>query len=196
VGGAGSVGSACAKILARLVGTLFIIDIKKDELHSLVAQLSNQPARIKGMTNLDQVHEADVIIATTNNPHILVTAEHLKAGAIVIDAAQPKNVSESVPLERPDVLVIESAVVQTPNVDVHFDLDLGAREALGCLSETMILTAIGWDGHYSLGKADPSQTAHITTLGRSLGFGLAPFRNSVGYVTEEDLKRVARARAM
>lgn len=196
VGGAGSVGSACAKILARIVGTLFIIDIKKDELHSLVAQLSNQPAGIKGMTNLDQVHEADVIIATTNNPHILVTAEHLKAGAIVIDAAQPKNVSESVPLERPDVLVIESAVVQTPNVDVHFDLDLGAREALGCLSETMILTAIGWDGHYSLGKADPSQTAHITTLGRSLGFGLAPFRNSAGYVTEEDLQRVARARAM
>ena len=196
VGGAGSVGSACAKILAGIVGTLFIIDIKKDALQSLVTQLGDQPARIKGMTSLDHVREADVIIATTNNPHILLTADHLKAGAIVIDAAQPRNVSESVPFERPDVLVIESAVVQTPNVDVHFDLDLGAREAFGCLSETMILTAIGWDGHYSLGKPDPSQTAHITTVGRSLGFHLAPFRNSAGYVTEEDLHRVARARTM
>ena len=196
VGGAGSVGSACAKILARIVGTLFIIDIKKDELQRLVTQLGDQPARIEGMATLDHVLEADVIIATTNNPYILLTADRLKAGAIVIDAAQPKNVSESVPLERPDVLVIESAVVQTPNVEVHFDLDLGANEALGCLSETMILTAIGWEGHYSLGKADPSHAAHITSAGRSLGFGLAPFRNSVGYVTEEDLHRVARARRM
>jgi fatty aldehyde-generating acyl-ACP reductase len=195
VGGAGSVGSACSKILARLVGTLLIIDIKKDELQILVTQLVDQPATVKGMTSLDHVQEADVIIATTNNPYILLTAAHLKPGAIVIDAAQPKNVSGDVPLQRPDVLVIESAVVRTPNVDVHFDLDLGAREALGCLSETMILTAIGWDGHYSLGKADPSQTEHITALGRSLGFRLAPFRNSVGYVTEEDLHRVARARA-
>ena len=194
VGGAGSVGSACAKIFARFVATLFIIDIKKDELQNLITQLAGQPAAVKGMTNLDQVREADVVIAATNNPHILLTATHLKPGAIVIDAAQPKNVSEEVPHQRPDVLVIESAVVRTPDVNVHFDLDLGPQEALGCLSETMILTAIGWDGHYSLGKADPSHAAHIIAAGRSLGFRLAPFRNSAGYVTEEDLHRVARAR--
>ena len=183
-------------MLARVVGTLLIIDIKKDELQTLISQLGDQPARVKGMTTLDEVPRADVVIATTNNPYILLTADHLKGGAIIIDAAQPKNVSEDVPLQRPDVLVIESAVVRTPNVDVHFDLDLGAREALGCLSETMILTAIGWNGHYSLGKADISQTAHITRVGRALGFGLAPFRNSLGYVTEEDLHRVALARRM
>jgi predicted amino acid dehydrogenase len=196
VGGAGSVGSACSKILARLVGTLFIIDIKKEALRSPITELGEQPSIIKGMATLDQVPKADVVIATTNNPHILLTAAHLKAGAIVIDAAQPRNVSEDVPLRRPDVLVIESAVVRTPHVNVHFDLDVGAEEALGCLSETMILTAIGWNGHYSLGKADPTQTAHITAMGSSLGFRLAPFRNSTGYVTEEDLHRVARARTM
>jgi predicted amino acid dehydrogenase len=103
-------------------------------------------------------------------------------------------VSEDVPYQRPDVLVIESAVVRTPNVDVHFNLDLASGEALGCLSEIMILTAIGWNGDYSLGKADPSHAAHIIAAGRSLGFHLAPFRNSSGYVTEKDLNRVARAR--
>jgi fatty aldehyde-generating acyl-ACP reductase len=194
VGGAGSVGSACAKMLARFVAVLFIIDIKKDELQNLITELADQPAAVKGMTNLDHVREADVVIATTNNPYILLTAHHLKAGAIVIDAAQPKNVSEDVPHQRPDVLVIDSAVVRTPDVDVHFNLDLGPNEALGCLSEAMILTAIGWDGHYSLGKADPSHATHIIATGRSLGFRLAPFRNSAGYVTEEDLYRVARAR--
>jgi len=196
VGGAGSVGSACAKILARFVGTLFIVDIKKDELQNLLMQLADQPAAVKGMTNLDEVRNADVVIAATNNPYILLTASHLKPGAIVIDAAQPKNVSEDVPFKRPDVLVIDSAVVQTPDVDVHFNLDLGSRETLGCLSETLILTAIGWDGDYSLGKADPSHAAHIIAAGRSLGFRLAPFRNSAGYVTDENLQRVALARRM
>lgn len=194
IGGAGSVGSACAKMLARLVKKLLIIDIKKDALHNLVAGLENQRTAVEGMTNLNRVGEADIVIAVTNNPHTLITANHLKPGAIVIDGAQPKNVSEEIPHLRPDVVVIESAVVQTPDVNVHFDLDLAPSEALGCLSETMILTAIGWRGHYSLGKADPSQASHIIAAGRSLGFRLARFRNSKGYITDEHLLRIAQSR--
>lgn len=194
IGGAGSVGSACAKMLARLVKTLLIIDIKKEALHNLVTTLANEPASVEGMTILDRVREADIVIAATNNPHILVTASHLKPGAIVIDAAQPKNVSEEIPHLRPDVVVIESAVVQTPDVDVHFNLDLAPGEALGCLSETMILTAIGWRDHYSLGKADPSHASHIIAAGRRLGFRLARFRNSRGYITDAQLLHIAQIR--
>ena len=195
VGGAGSVGSACAKLLARLVANLLIVDIKKDALQNLVRQLADQPAIVEGVAELDRVRDADIVIAATNNPHILLTASHLKPGAIVIDAAQPKNVSEDIPRQRPDVVVIESAVVQTPDINVNFDLDLAPGEALGCLSETMILTAIGWTGHYSLGKADPSQAAHIISAGRALGFRLARFRNSTGYVTDDQLLRISQARA-
>ncbi|MDO9120038.1 MAG: hypothetical protein Q7U39_18935 [Nitrospira sp.] len=194
VGGAGSVGSSCAKMLARLVARLIIIDIKKDAVQTLLTDLACQPAAAEGTSNLDCVREADIVIAATNNPYILLTAAHLKPGAIVIDAAQPKNVSEEIPRQRPDVLVIESAVVCTPDVDVHFDLDLAQGEALGCLSETMILTAIGWHGHYSLGKADPALAAHMIASGRALGFRLAKFRNSSGYVTDEQLSTIARAR--
>jgi predicted amino acid dehydrogenase len=196
VGGAGSVGSACAKLLARLVANLLIVDIKKDALQNLVRQLADQPAIVEGVAELDRVRDADIVIAATNNPHILLTACHLKPGAIVIDAAQPKNVSEEIPRQRPDVVVIESAVVQTPDINVNFDLDLAPGEALGCLSETMILTAIGWNGHYSLGKADPSQAAHIISAGRTLGFRLARFRNSTGYVTDDQLLRISQARAL
>lgn len=194
VGGAGSVGSSCAKMLARLVDRLIIIDIKKDAVQTLLTDLAGQSAAVEGTSNLDSVREADIVIAATNNPYILLTAAHLKPGAIVIDAAQPKNVSEEIPRQRPDVLVIESAVVCTPDVDVHFDLDLAQGEALGCLSETMILTAIGWHGHYSLGKADPALAAHMIASGRALGFRLAQFRNSTGYVTDEQLSTIARAR--
>ena len=181
-------------MLARLVGRLIIIDIKKDTVQTLLTDLAGQPAAIEGTASLDRIREADIVIAATNNPYILLTAAHLKPGAIVIDAAQPKNVSEEIPRQRPDVLVIESAVVRTPDVDVHFDLDLAPGEALGCLSETMILTAIGWRGHYSLGKADPSLAAHMIASGRALGFRLAKFRNSTGYITDAQLSTIARAR--
>jgi predicted amino acid dehydrogenase len=194
VGGVGSVGSACAKLLAPLVGKLVLVDIKQLELQKLLQQLQPNANHVEGTVQLEAVKQADIVIVATNSPHILISAEHLKPGAIVIDAAQPKNVSEQVPLQRKDVLVIESAVVNTPSVDCHFDLGLGLGESLGCLSETMILSGMGWEGHYSLGKADPKQAAEMIAAGRSQGFRLAHFRNSTGYVTEENLAHVAGAR--
>jgi fatty aldehyde-generating acyl-ACP reductase len=194
VGAAGSVGSACAKLLSNVVAKLILIDIKKDELRKLLEDLSGQSVEVQGTHCIDALRQADVIIAATNSPHILVRAEHLKPGAIVVDAAQPHNVSEQIPIERRDVLVIESAIVETPGVDCHFDLGLAPGEALGCLSETMILTAVGWKGHYSVGKAEPTHAIEVTGAGRNLGFRLAYFRNSKGYLTDEDLTRVANAR--
>ena len=198
VGGAGSVGSACAKLLAPVTARLILVDIKKDALRQVAESLresSRSVARsVDTASSVDAIRHADVVIVATNSPHTLIAAGHLKPGAIVIDAAQPKNVSETVPAERRDVLVIESAIVRTPEVNCHFDLGLSASEALGCLSETMLLAAIGWEGHYSLGKAHPLQAAEMIAAGRALGFGLAYFRNSNGYITEDHLLRVARAR--
>ena len=194
VGGAGSVGSACAKLLAPVTARLILVDIKKDALKSVVQQLQDRSSAVESASSVEVVRQADIIIVATNSPHTLITAEHLKPGAIVIDAAQPKNVSETVPVERRDVLVIESAIVKTPSVDCNFDLGLGDGEALGCLSETMLLTAIGWEGHYSLGKASPKQAAEMIAAGRALGFRLAYFRNSSGYITEDHLLHIARAR--
>jgi predicted amino acid dehydrogenase len=194
VGGAGSVGSACAKLLSSLVGKLVLVDIKQVELQKLLQHLRPHALEVAGTAQIEAVKHADIVIVATNSPHILISADHLKPGAIVIDAAQPKNVSEQIPLQRKDVLVVESAIVNTPTVDCHFDLGLGHGEALGCLSETMILSGIGWEGHYSLGKADPSQAAEMIAAGRNQGFRLAHFRNSIGYITEENLAQVARAR--
>ena len=195
VGGAGSVGSACAKLLSRLAAKLILVDIKKEELKKVLQQLHGHSCQLEGTTCIDAVKQADVIIAATNSPRTIISAEHLKPGAIVIDAAQPKNVSEQVPHKRRDVLVIESAIVQTPGLNCHGEkLGLAVGEALGCMSEAMILAGIGWQGHYSLGKADPKQAAEMIKIGRELGFRLANFRNSDGYITEEDLMRVAKAR--
>ncbi len=194
VGGAGSVGSACAKLMAPVSAGLILVDIKKNDLKKTIQYFQNRSISVESTPCVEVVKKADIIIVATNSPHTVITAEHLKSGAIVIDAAQPKNVSVTVPRERPDVLVIESAVVKTPNINCNFDLGVGPDEALGCLSETMLLTAIGWNGHYSLGKASPEQAAEMIAASQSLGFRLAYFRNSQGYISEQQLAHVARAR--
>jgi predicted amino acid dehydrogenase len=194
VGGCGSVGSACAKLLAPVAAGLILVDIKKNELKKAVQYFQNSTIPVEGTSRIETVKKADIIIVATSSPHTVITAEHLKPGAIVIDAAQPKNVSETVPRERSDVLIIESAVVKTPSINCNFDLGVGPDEALGCLSETMLLAAMGWNTHYSLGKASPEQAAEMVATSQSLGFRLAYFRNSQGYISEQQLAHVARAR--
>lgn len=196
VGGAGSIGSACAKLLSHIVAKLILVDHNEEELQKIMQQLQGQSLQLIGTSEINIIKQADIIIVATNSPYAVISAEHLKPGVIVNDVAQPKNVSEQLSSQRHDILVIESGIVNTPGVDCNFDLGLGSTEALGCLSETLILTAIGWQGHYSLGKVDPKQAAEMLQAGRELGFRLAYFRNSLGYITQDDLARVARVRMM
>jgi predicted amino acid dehydrogenase len=193
VGAAGSVGSGCARVLARHVKCLKLIDINKTALESLVNSIDNPAAKIEKEQTLANIREADVVIVATNSPGILIHEYHLKPGAIAIDCAQPKNVSDEVPEKRDDVLVIESAILDTPGVDCHFDLDLNRHEALGCLAETMVLTAIGWPVSYALGKAQEHQVKEIYAAAKTLGFSLAYFRNSHGFITEKMIARVREA---
>ena len=192
IGAAGSVGSGCARVLADQVKRLILIDINKRTLGQLVQDMPASSARIEPEHDLTHVPEADVVIVATNSPGIVIHSKHLKEGSIVIDCAQPKNVSDEVPSERHDVLVIESAVVETPGVDCHFDFDLNSHEALGCLAETMVLSTLSWPNHYAIGKAQKHQVQEIYAAARKAGFRLAYFRNSTGYITEALINNVRK----
>jgi len=190
IGAAGSVGSGCARVVADKVKRLILVDINKRSLEELVQDMPPSSAIIEPEYDLAHVPEADVIIVATNSPGIVIHSKHLKEGAIAIDCAQPKNVSEEVPSKRQDVLVIESAVVETPGVDCHFDFDLNSTEALGCLAETMVLSTLNWPNHYAIGKAQKHQVQEIYAAAKKAGFRLAYFRNSTGYITEKLIDNV------
>jgi len=190
VGAGGSVGSGCSRLLAHRAGVLLLIDINKKSLAALSEGLVGKPAVIQTDTTLAQVIHADVVVVVTNSPGVVIHAEHLKPGAIVVDCAQPKNVSDEVPKKRDDVLVIESAILETPGVQVHFDMDLNPTEALGCLAETMVLTYMGWPSSYALGKAPEHQVREVYDAARKAGFKLAYFRNSEGYINEKNIATV------
>jgi predicted amino acid dehydrogenase len=189
VGGAGSVGSACSKILAKSAKELIIVDKNKRELDNLIDYI-NMGNNIKGRTDIASIKKADGIIAVTNAPGAIVRASHLKKGAIVIDAAQPKNVSRHIPNQRDDVIVVESAIVKSNGLDFNFDFGLNYAEALGCLAEVLVLAWMEHKGDYSLGKVDPSQVEEILSVGNKVGFKLADFRNSCGIITFDKIQKI------
>ena len=193
VGAAGSEGSACSKLLAGKSAKLILVDKNVVGVEDLASQLAEyKKSEIKFSTKLVSIREADAVITVTNAPGAIVRASHLKPGVVVVDGAQPRNVSHHVSSQRKDVLVVESAIVETPGVRTNYKFDLGETEALGCLAETQILTWMEYEGHFSLGKPDLKQVHDIAQAAKEAGYKLAPFRNSVGYVSKEDISRVRR----
>src|SRR5258708_6118662 len=189
VGAAGNVGSGCARSIGGRVKKLILVDINKRALDSLITELRGTSTEVVRSSVPEIVQEADIVIAVTNSPGAILRAEHFKHRAIVIDCAQPKNVSAKIPDERPDVIVIESAILSVPEMECQFDLGIAQKEALGCMAELMILDSIGWRKHYSLGKLPEHQIKEIMAVAKALGIDITHFRNSKGYVTEEHLNR-------
>jgi predicted amino acid dehydrogenase len=198
VGGAGSVGTGCSKALLGAVRELHVVDINERSLRRLVDELQKirqENALSTDLTtsmNLSELPQCDGVIVVTNAIKSIVDASHLKKGAIVIDCAQPKNVSFNVPKSRSDVVVIESAIVRIPGLECGFDLDLGHEEAFGCLAESMILSSRK-DSSLITGKVSLEQMLQIYQSSVDLGFQLAYFRNSNRLVTETDLSNLKSA---
>jgi fatty aldehyde-generating acyl-ACP reductase len=164
VGGAGSVGTGCSKVLAKKAYKLIVVDKHKKKLDKLVYTLKVDGFNVVGSSQVSSIQEADAIIVVTSAPGAIIRPNHLKQGAIVVDAAQPKNVARRILSQRNDVIVVESAIVQVPGL--NYDLDIGVRrnEALGCFAEVMILSAFDRDNHFSLGEVTEEEISFRTLL--------------------------------
>lgn len=193
VGAAGNVGSACARIFSESAKKLILIDINQRQLKTVVNELEGR-IPIEVSATPDPVIKADVVIAVTNAPGAIVKPEHLKPGALVVDAAQPKNVSDKAPSVRDDILVMESSVFRYPGIDYPFDLGIGRGEALGCMAETIVLAGVGAKTNYSIGQLSAQQVKDIFSAAKMLGIRIGYFRTSEGLVDEARIKRVTNAR--
>jgi predicted amino acid dehydrogenase len=107
----------------------------------------------------------------------VLTAEHLKIGAVVLDDTQPRNTSPGLATERPDVVVLDGGVVSTPGLTrTGFGMGLAASSSFACLAESSLLALAGHRGHGTIGRPSLDQVARVQELSdrfRHLGFGLA-----------------------
>jgi predicted amino acid dehydrogenase len=176
VGATGSIGSACAELLAPMVGELVLVGRQKARLAQERARVEAAGAcRVRVSTRIEDVREADVVLSTTSAARPIIQPQHLKHGAVVCDVALPPDVSLRVARERDDVLVVEGGVVDVPGeVDFNFDFGLPPGRAYACMAETMVLALEGKYESYSLGKRiQVGQVREIARLACKHGFRLS-----------------------
>ncbi len=202
LGATGSVGAACAQLLAREVRYLTLVARNEAKLEKLAGQIfraTGLAAKVTANTK-GALKAADIVIAVTSAVDTLIEPEDLKTGAIVCDVSRPRNVSRRVVEARDDVLVIEGGVVEVPG-DVEFGLDFGfpPRTAYACMAETMILALEKRYENFSLGRdLTVKQIETIEQLASKHGFRLAGFRSFERAVSPgeiENVKEKIRARS-
>lgn len=176
--GVGSVGFAVAQILAERKLSLLLIGRSEKKLQNQRDfLLRSARAEIQISTNIRDISIRDIIIVTTSANGTIIHPEYLAPGAIVYDDTQPKNTSSSVIKERPDVLVIDGALVSTPNFDWGMDIGLKPGIAYACLAETLLLHLEGRYENYSVGEVTALQAREMSNLMEKHGLELAPFQS-------------------
>lgn len=199
IGATGSIGSVCARLIARDTGRLTLVAPERSRLERLSYKILHETGVAARLTTnvRDALRSADVVITVTSAVDVVIEPSDLKPGAVVCDVARPRDVSRQVAEVRPDVLVIEGGVVEVPGeAEFNFNFGFPPQTAYACMSETMILAMEGRCENFSLGRdLTVAQVDEISRLGEKHGFKLAGFRSFERALTAEDLEKVRRAAA-
>ncbi len=192
VGASGSVGRACAQLLARSVPRLMLIGRQRDRLQEVKALATSFGADARTSTQLDAIRQADVVLSAAGSVDPIIEPDHLQPGAVVCDIARPRNVSRRVVEQCDDVLVIEGGVVELPGeVDFGFDFGFPPRQAYACMAETMLLAMEERYECFSLGR-DISLDAvdEISQLASKHGFRLSGLRSFERVLSDGEIERI------
>jgi len=146
VGCDGSIGSA----VSRLMENYDITKINRD--------------------NIDDIYLADIVVSASSDLNEVINPDKLKAGAVVIDAAKPSDISRKI--KRKDIRIIDGGIVRIPgDVDLGIDFDCSKNRVYACMAEAFILGMAGKKGNYCIGKDIPlEKVEEIGRLGEELGF--------------------------
>ncbi|HHY37075.1 MAG TPA: shikimate dehydrogenase [Firmicutes bacterium] len=196
VGATGSIGSTCARILARECRYLTLYGRNGNKLQRLAQKIAAETGlAAKISSNLQEtLAGADVIITVTSAVDAIIEPEHLKPGAVVCDVARPRDVSLRVARERDDVLVIEGGVVKVPEgTEFNFNFGFPPVTAYACMAETMLLALERRYECFSLGRdITVAQVDEISRIAEKHGFKLAGLRSFERALTREQIQAVAR----
>lgn len=193
VGAAGFVGSMSSKLLLKYFSDITLIDRNIEGINTLECELKrkSEGKSITISSDINEIKDADIILTVTNTPGAIVRSKHLKPRSIVIDAAQPRNVSAKVPVERKDVIVVESGIAAVEGINVNCDFGLRKEnEVYSCFAELLLLC---WMREYTEDHVDRISESYVLRLWDEMdraGIRIADFRNITGFVKEEEIREV------
>lgn len=197
VGATGSIGSSSLKILARAgYDNFLLVDIERKAhfFENLTAELKkmNPDVKVQTSSQIKSIKVADFIITATNAPEAVVTSDDLKSGAVIIDDAQPSDVSPEV-FDRDDVIAVEGGLIYTPKINNHFNLGLkNKHDNYSCMGEIMTLAAHEYDRNYVINKPTLELIDEISSMTKKLDITLSEFQNAKEKISQEKLERVCK----
>jgi len=175
VGGTGSIGSAVSRLIAKnYTSKLILVGHTMSHIESLKKEISEirKDNNVEITDSLDEISSAGIVIVATSSSSAFIHSKHLKAGAIVYDITQPRNVSSDVLKERSDLTMIDGGLVKIPEASINFNVGLPKGVFFGCLTETMILSAEKEFDKLSLGHIDLAGVDFIHNKFNKYGFEL------------------------
>lgn len=143
VGCTGSVGVAASRLLADRGFPLLLVGRTARRAEALLGDLA-PGARFAG--DLERLGECDVVVLLTADPAARLRPGTLRPGTVVVDCAQPVNVTpEDLPaLTEQGVMVTEGGLVTIPGYTCGFDFRHAAPgTAFACLAETYLFCREG-----------------------------------------------------
>ncbi|MDQ6676074.1 MAG: aminotransferase class III-fold pyridoxal phosphate-dependent enzyme [Acidobacteriota bacterium] len=181
VGANGSIGATVCKMMAPEVAELHLIvrSLDTPTLRTLVRELKAAAprTRITVSDSLGELKSCTAIVCASNSPDPLLFPEHLARDAVAIcDLAVPGDVADSVLEERPEVVVVRSALVRLPETN-NFQISgmpLPPGHVFPCMAETLLMGLEGLGTPGLPDRIDPAGVARITQLAEKHGFILAP----------------------
>ncbi len=193
VGGSGSIGSVCARMLAPRVKRVLLLGRNETRLQAVAAEVRAAGCPdVVVSTRMSDLLQAGLIITVTSALETIIEPHHLQRGAVVCDVSRPRDVSRRVAEERQDVLVIEGGMVAVPGqADFGFNFGFPPRMAYACMAETIVLALDGRYENFSIGKmVELSRVLTIDRIAQEHGFSLGGFRSFEKAVTDGDIHRV------
>jgi predicted amino acid dehydrogenase len=143
VGCTGSVGVAATRLLASAGFEMTLVGRSK----ARVAQIFSQYVRRAHFAdNVCDLGRADIVVLLTSDPSAELAIHHVKKEAVVIDCAQPPNVTKQrLPMftER-GIRVVKGGIVHIPGYSCSVDFGLPEPQAtFACLAETYLFAKEG-----------------------------------------------------
>lgn len=203
IGAAGGIGSSTAIVLARKGYRNFVLVDLERKLETLKKRIlaieeHSSEASIVVSHQLSAIADCGVIVAATSAPEVVLKSEHVQPGTIIINDAQPSDVSPEIVENRKDVLVIEGGVVASQNINCHFNMGLAKKtDIFSCLAETLLLAYGDAKIHYSVDDFDADLYEHLEEQRHKIGLQISDFQNDLGYIPKrqlEEFDRIIRAR--
>jgi predicted amino acid dehydrogenase len=190
IGATGSIGSACARLLAKEARAIILASTDANKLVELKNRIIMETPGVQVTTTTDTntfISACDLIItATSASGRRVMDITKCRAGAVICDVARPPDVSREEAELRPDVMVVEGGEVVFPgNINFGYDFQLPANTAFACLAETALLAMEGRFESFTIGRdLSLEKVEEIYTLFLKHQFQIAPIR-SIGEPLKE-----------